>query len=64
MRLVITIIGLLGAFVLFGMLVAPYQAPLRDWYLQYPCPYLDQLSTDLCAAARREAGRTPVPTGR
>lgn len=64
MRLVVTIIALLGAFVLFGMLIAPYQPPLRDWYLQNACPYLDQLSADLCAAARREAGRNPVPTGR
>jgi hypothetical protein len=48
--------ALLGGLVLVGMLVAPYQPGLRGWYLQNACPYLDQLSYDICAAARREAG--------
>ena len=56
MRLVFGLVGILGAFVLFGMLVAPYQPGLRDWYLQTACPYLDRLSSDICAPARREAG--------
>jgi hypothetical protein len=56
MRLVIVLLALLGGFVLVGMLVAPYQPELRQWYLQKACPYLDQLSPDICAAARREAG--------
>lgn len=64
MQLVLAIIALIGGFILFGMLVAPYQPPLRDWYIQNACPYLDQLSTDICAAARREAGTNPQPTAR
>jgi hypothetical protein len=64
MRLIVVLFALLGGFILFGMLVAPYQAPLRDWYLRHACTYLDQLSTDICAAARREAGREPTPTTR
>ncbi len=55
MRLVILLIALLGGFVLVGMLVAPYEPTLRAWYLQNACPYLDQLSPDICAPARREA---------
>jgi hypothetical protein len=56
MRLMILLLALLGGLVLVGMLVAPYQPGLRSWYLQNACPYLDQLSQDICAAARREAG--------
>jgi hypothetical protein len=56
MRLVLLLITLLGGFVLVGMLIAPYEPTLRSWYLQHACQYLDQLSTDICAAARREAG--------
>ena len=56
MRLVVLLLALLGGLVLFGMLVAPYQPSVRDWHLQNACPYLDQLSQDICAAARREAG--------
>jgi hypothetical protein len=56
MRLVLLLLALLGGFVLLGMLVAPYQPNLRTWYIQNACGYLDQLSTDICAAARREAG--------
>lgn len=56
MRLLILLCAILGGFVLVGMLVAPYQPPMRDWYLQNACPYLDQLSLDICAAARREKG--------
>jgi hypothetical protein len=57
-RLVILLIAVFGGIVLVGMLVAPYQPALRDWYIQNACPYLDQLSQDICAAARREAGKT------
>ena len=56
MRFALLLIALLGGFVLVGMLVAPYQPTLRTWYIQNACGYLDQLSTDICAAARREAG--------
>jgi hypothetical protein len=56
MRLVLLLITLLGGFVLVGMLIAPYEPTLQSWYLQHACQYLDQLSTDICAAARREAG--------
>jgi hypothetical protein len=38
------------------MFVAPHEPRLRDWYIQNACPYLDQMSPDICAAARREAG--------
>ena len=59
MRLILTVLTLLGGFVLVGMIVAPHQPDLRDWYQTHACPYLDQLSTDICAAVRREArGRT------
>ena len=53
MRLIILVVALLGGFVLVGMLVAPSQPGLRDWYIQNACPYLDQVSSDICAAARR-----------
>jgi hypothetical protein len=56
MRLLILLVALLGGLVLVGMLVAPYQPGIRDWYLRNACPYLDELSQDICAAARREAG--------
>lgn len=56
MRLVIILLALIGGFVLVGMLVAPYQPEMRGWYLHNACPQLDKLSTDICAAARREAG--------
>jgi hypothetical protein len=56
MRVLILLIALLGGLVLVGMLIAPYQPRLRDWYLRTACPYLDELSQDVCAAARREAG--------
>ncbi len=56
MRLQILLLALVGAFVLVAMFVAPHEPTLRTWYLQNACPYLDQLSQDICAAARREAG--------
>jgi hypothetical protein len=56
MRLLITLIALFGIFVLAAMFVAPHEPRLRDWYIQNACPYLDQMSPDICAAARREAG--------
>jgi hypothetical protein len=60
MRLIILLVALLGGFVLVGMLVAPSQPDLRDWYLQNACPYLDQVSSDICAAARRAAAGQPA----
>lgn len=56
MRLLLLLLAVLGGFVLVGMLVAPYQPGMRQWYIQNACPYLDRLSADICAAARREAG--------
>jgi hypothetical protein len=64
MRLVLLLIALVGGFVLVGMLVAPYQPTLRAWYLLNACGYLDQLSTDICAAARREAGGKAASSSR
>ena len=57
MRLLILLIALIGGFVLVAVLVAPHQPTLRTWYLQNACPLLDQLSPDICAALRREAGQ-------
>ena len=57
MRLLILLIALIGGFVLVAMLVAPHQPTLRTWFLQNACPLLDQLSSDICAAIRREAGQ-------
>jgi hypothetical protein len=56
MRILITLLAIFGGFVLVGMAVAPSQPGLRDWYIAQPCPYLDQLSTDICAPVRRAAG--------
>ena len=56
MRVLIVLIALLGAFVLVAMLVAPTQPALRDWYRVNACPYLDKVSTDICASIRRESG--------
>ncbi len=58
MRLLILLIALVGGFVLVAMLVAPYQPTLRAWYLQNACPLLDRLSPDICAAVRRDAGKS------
>lgn len=59
MRLLIVLLALVGGFILVGMLVAPSQPALRDWYLLQACPQLDKLSTDFCAPVRRAAeGRT------
>jgi hypothetical protein len=60
MRLIILLFALLGGFVLVGMLVAPSQPGLRAWYLQNACPYLDQVSGDICAAARRAETGQPA----
>jgi hypothetical protein len=57
MRLLILLIALVGGFVLVAMFVAPREPTLRTWYLENACQYLDKLSDDICAAARREAGR-------
>jgi hypothetical protein len=56
MRFLILLLALAGAFVLVGMLIAPSQPGLRDWYLAHACPQLDKLSTDICAGMRRAAG--------
>lgn len=56
MRLVLTVVALLGGFILVAMLVAPHQAEMRAWYLDNACSHLDKLSTDICAAIRRESG--------
>jgi hypothetical protein len=56
MRLILLLLALAGAFVLVAMFVAPHEPTLRTWYLQNACPHMDRLSTDICAAARREAG--------
>lgn len=55
MRLLIALLAIFGGFVLVGMLLAPHQPDLRDWYIAYPCPILDKLSTDICAPIRRAA---------
>ena len=57
MRLLVLLVALLGGFILVAMLVAPTQPTLRAWYLNNACDYLDRLSSDICAAARREAAR-------
>jgi hypothetical protein len=54
MRLLILLLALAGAFVLVAMFLAPHEPTLRTWYLQTACPHLDRLSTDICAAVRRE----------
>jgi len=56
MRLIVLLLALLGGFVLVAMVVAPRQPEVRDWYLQNACPHLDKISTDICAAMRRETG--------
>jgi hypothetical protein len=56
MRFLLILLAVIGGFVLVGMLVAPYEPTLRDWYIRNACPLLDRMSTDICAAARREAG--------
>ena len=56
MRLLISIIALLGIFVLVAMFVAPHEPTLRGWYLNNACPLLDKMSEDICAGARRAAG--------
>ena len=63
MRLVVLLLAVLGGITLFGILVVPYQPDLRRWYIQNACPYLDQLSADLCAPARREAGGKAAELG-
>jgi hypothetical protein len=56
MRLVLALFAAVGVFVMVGMLVAPHQPEMRDWYLNNACPLLDRLSGDICAAVRRESG--------
>jgi hypothetical protein len=50
------LVVLFGGFILVAMLIAPTQPSLRSWYLENACPFLDKLNTDICAAAKREAG--------
>jgi hypothetical protein len=47
------ILVLAAAFIGVAMFVAPHEPTLRTWYVQNACPYLDHLSQDICAAARR-----------
>ncbi len=56
MRLIVLLLALFGGFILVAIVVAPQQPELRGWYLQHACPYLDQVSTDICASMRRESG--------
>ena len=58
MRILVVLVALFGAFVLVAMTVAPSQPAVRDWYLANACPYLDRVSTDICAAMRRAAGES------
>ena len=60
MRFLLLLLLVLGGFVLVAMVVAPSQPVLRGWYEVNACPYLDNLSTDICAAIRRASG--PKPT--
>lgn len=55
MRLLILLVAAIGVVVIVGMTVAPSQPVLRDWYLGQACPYLDMLSSDICAPVRRAA---------
>jgi hypothetical protein len=55
-RLILVLVVLFGGFILVAMLIAPTQPYLRSWYLENACPFLDKLSIDICAAAKREAG--------
>jgi hypothetical protein len=55
MRLVIALLAIVGGFILVGMTIAPSQPAIRDWYITVACPYLDKLSTDMCAPVRRAA---------
>jgi hypothetical protein len=56
MRLLLALVAAVAVFVVVGMLVAPHQPEMRAWYLNNACPLLDRLSSDICAAVRREAG--------
>ncbi len=56
-RFVILLVAVLGSLVLVPILAVLNQPTLRTWYLQNACPLLDQLSSDICAAVRREAGQ-------
>ena len=55
MRLLLLVVAALGVVVIVGLTVAPSQPVLRDWYIAQACPYLDMLSTDICAPVRRAA---------
>jgi hypothetical protein len=57
MRIILAIAGLIGIFVIVAMTIAPSQPVLRNWYIANACDQLDKLSTDICAAMRREAGK-------
>ena len=56
MRMVLLIFVLAAAFVGTVMFVAPHEPTVRSWYIHNACSYLDHLSKDICAAARRAEG--------
>jgi hypothetical protein len=60
MRLLVSLLAIIGGFILVGMTVAPSQPALRDWYITTACPYLDLIAVDICAPVRRAAGERPV----
>ena len=55
--MLLVLIAIVGGFILVAMFIAPTQPTLRAWYLENACQHIDKLSTDVCAAMRREAGR-------
>ena len=56
MRLIVLLLAIAGGFILVGMTIAPSQPGVRDWYIANACPYLDMISSDICAPVRRAAG--------
>ena len=60
MRLLILLLAIASGFILVAMTVAPSQPALRDWYAGIACPYLDMISSDICAPVRRAAKEKPL----
>jgi hypothetical protein len=56
MRILVLLLAIVGGIILVGMTIAPNQPPVRDWYIANACPYLDMMSTDICAPVRRATG--------
>ena len=56
-KVLILLLAVIGGFIAVAMLIAPTQPTLRAWYLENACEHIDKVSTDVCAAMRREAGR-------